>query len=62
MYRNLFSQPFCVRADFATRGSAISAVTLESVASADSGLDFKNAAFQATRFSGEVTEREKSMM
>jgi hypothetical protein len=51
-----------VRADFATRGSAISAVTLESVASADSGLDFKNAVFQATRFSGEVTEREKSMM
>ena len=53
---------FCKRADFVMRGSAISAVTRDRVASEDSFCDFRKAAFHAARFSGEFTEREKSMM
>jgi hypothetical protein len=44
------------------RGFAISAVTRDKLTSGDSFCDFRKAAFQAARFSGELTEREKSMM
>jgi len=56
------SQIPCDTTDFAMRGGGISASTPEGVRLADSGREFRKVAFHAARFSGEFTEREKSMM
>src|SRR5947208_11940526 len=52
---------FCKRADFVMRGSAISAVTRDRVASEDSFCEIRKAAFHAARFSCELTARQQSM-